>query len=101
VLLLPPREAKVTNEERKLEFIGSTYSLIYNTKVSFYIEPPRSPGSKRNLVTQYENGRAELVYAIADNQSKEEILRNVLLQYPLNTSGVGAAALYRPWSDIY
>ena len=76
----------MTNEERKLEFIGSTYCLKYNTKVSFYIEPPRSPGSKRNLVSQYENGRAELVYAIADNQSKEEILRNALLQYPLNTS---------------
>jgi hypothetical protein len=68
---------KLTNEERKLEFIGSVFCEQYHTEARFYIERPISlrrgsgPGA-RHLVVQYGEGytgREDL--AVAANGQRE------------------------------
>ncbi len=68
---------KLTNEERKLEFIGSVFCEQYQAEARFYIERPISlrrgsgPGA-RHLVVQYGegySGREDL--AVAANGQRE------------------------------
>jgi hypothetical protein len=80
-----------TNEERKLEFIGSLFCKQYQTEASFYIEPPRSAGAVRHLVAQYANSRKEFAAVIPDDWSREDVLE--LLFWPMKDP----AAPYPAW----